>query len=228
MVTQCADDVADRWMNEQMFEEDLRVVLSMLRPNRQERLAGWSEYRTGGKHFRATISWDEEFELASDNRELAVPCISEVLETILVGTAKRQDDLLPQEEFEIYRQVVRDPLQAAGFASGLLRIAQSLLRTRDSAEEHSEPDTSMAIKSRSTSRSRNEAAERLIAMLRQGTDIRSRKIRRLRAAVCASRYENDLKLSIATGETATRVIRSPRRVRRNGCRLKIKVTRTFI
>lgn len=108
MVTQCATDVADRWMNEQMFEEDVRVVLSMLRPNRQERLAGWSEYRTGGKHFRATISWDEEFELASENRELAVPCISEVLETILVGTAKRQDDLLPQEEFEIYRQVVRD------------------------------------------------------------------------------------------------------------------------
>ena len=100
--------VADRWMDEQMFEEDLRVVLGMLRPNRQERLQGWKEYRTGGKHFRATISWDDEFELNSDNPELTVPCMSEVLETILVGAAKRQDDLTPQEEFEIYREVVRN------------------------------------------------------------------------------------------------------------------------
>src|ERR1700710_1438618 len=68
MITQYANQVADRWMQEQMFEEDVRAVLGMLRPNRQERIAGWSEYRTGGKHFRATISWDEEFELASENK----------------------------------------------------------------------------------------------------------------------------------------------------------------
>src|SRR5688572_29793108 len=47
-----------RWEQEQLFEEDLRAVLNMLRPNRQERLLGWSEYRTGGAGFRATISWD--------------------------------------------------------------------------------------------------------------------------------------------------------------------------
>src|SRR5258708_37902725 len=51
----------DRWVDEQMFEEDVRAVLMMMRPNRRERLMGWSEYRTGGKHFRVTISWDEEF-----------------------------------------------------------------------------------------------------------------------------------------------------------------------
>src|SRR5688500_238926 len=51
----------DRWVDEQMFEEDVRAVLMMMRPNRRERLQGWHEYRTGGKHFRATISWDDEF-----------------------------------------------------------------------------------------------------------------------------------------------------------------------
>lgn len=111
MVSQCARDssnVADRWMTEQMFEEDIRAVMSMLRPHRQERLAGWSEYRTGGKHFRATISWDEDFELSSKDDGFSIPCMAEVLETILVGSAKKQDDLTAQEEFELYRQVVRD------------------------------------------------------------------------------------------------------------------------
>jgi len=108
MVTRCAQDVADQWMNEQMFEEDLRAVMSMLRPHRQERIQGWSEYRTGGKHFRATISWDEHFEMASEDIGLSVPCITEVLETILVGSARKQDDLTAAEEFEIYRQVLRE------------------------------------------------------------------------------------------------------------------------
>lgn len=108
MVSRCADHSADRWMQEQLFEEDVRAVLLMLRPNRQERVAGWSEYRTGGKHFRATISWDEHFELASDDKGLTVPCMSEVLETILVGSARNQDDLTPAQEFELYRAVVRD------------------------------------------------------------------------------------------------------------------------
>jgi hypothetical protein len=36
-----------RWEQEQLFEEDVRAVLNMLRPNRAERLLGWSEYRTG-------------------------------------------------------------------------------------------------------------------------------------------------------------------------------------
>src|SRR5882724_12653970 len=48
----------ERWVDEQMFEEDLRAVLLMMRPNRRERLMGWNEYRTGGRHFRATVSLD--------------------------------------------------------------------------------------------------------------------------------------------------------------------------
>jgi hypothetical protein len=108
MVSQCKENVADRWMQEQLFEEDIRAVMSMLRPHRQERVQGWSEYRTGGRNFRATISWDAGFEMSSKDDRLSVPCMAEVLETILVGSARRQDDLAPAEEFEIYRQVVRD------------------------------------------------------------------------------------------------------------------------
>ena len=98
-----------RWEEEQLFEEDLRAVLGMLRPNRQERLLGWSEYRTGGAHFRATISWDEEFELADGGRaKTRVPNMADVLEAILVGSARHDDDLPAAEEFEIYRGVVRE------------------------------------------------------------------------------------------------------------------------
>ena len=38
---------------------------------------------------------------------------------------------------------------------------------------------------------------RLLEKLRSGGDVRSRKARRLRGAVRADRYENDLKLAIA-------------------------------
>jgi hypothetical protein len=41
------------------------------------------------------------------------------------------------------------------------------------------------------------AAGKLLAMLRAGIDVRSRKTRRLRGAVRAGRYENDLKFAIA-------------------------------
>jgi hypothetical protein len=37
----------------------------------------------------------------------------------------------------------------------------------------------------------------MLAVLKSGGDIRTRKVRRLRAAVRAWRYENDLKLSVA-------------------------------
>ncbi|HZL35733.1 MAG TPA: hypothetical protein VFC78_10525 [Tepidisphaeraceae bacterium] len=38
---------------------------------------------------------------------------------------------------------------------------------------------------------------RLLATLRRGGDLRAAKVRRLRAAVRAKRYENDLKLDVA-------------------------------
>ena len=100
---------ADRWADEQLFEEDVRSVLMLMRPNRRERLMGWSEYRTGGAHFRATISWDEEFELTDGGRsKTRVPNMADVLEAILVGSAKHDDDMPAAEEFEIYRGVVRE------------------------------------------------------------------------------------------------------------------------
>ena len=100
---------ADRWAEEQLFEEDVRAVLTLMRPNRRERMLGWSEYRTGGAHFRATLSWDEEFEVADGGRSRTrVPNMADVLEAILVGSARHDDDLTAAEEFEIYRDVVRE------------------------------------------------------------------------------------------------------------------------
>ena len=106
---------ADRFEQEQMFEEDVRTVLSLMRPNRAERLMGWSEYRTGGAHFRATISWDPAIEAGGPQpdapeaeKNLSIPRLTDVLESILVGSVKNQDDLHAHEEFEIYRDVVRE------------------------------------------------------------------------------------------------------------------------
>jgi hypothetical protein len=112
----------DRFTEEQMFEEDLRAVLSMMRPHRHERLMGWSEYRTGGAHFRATISWDPgavepadggragpgSDDGAAGEEHLCIPHLTDVLESILVGSVKNQDELPAEQEFEIYRGVVRE------------------------------------------------------------------------------------------------------------------------
>ncbi len=99
----------DRWVTEQMFEEDVRSVLKMMRPNGRERLQGWNEYRTGGSHYRITVSWDDEFQI-TDGAEAksAVPHLADVIETLLVGSAKHADEQTPADEFDGYRQVVRD------------------------------------------------------------------------------------------------------------------------
>ena len=110
-----------RWEQEQLFEEDLRAVLTMLRPNRQERLLGWSEYRTGGAHFRATISWDPDVERRDGDSTLprrpghnpaddhfVVPQMTDVLEAILVGSVKGADEMAAAQEFEFYREVIRE------------------------------------------------------------------------------------------------------------------------
>jgi hypothetical protein len=104
---------ADRWAEEQMFEEDVRAVLSMMRPNRRERLLGWTEYRTGGSHFRATISWDEQFQFEGSGRagtapQTRIPNMADVLEALLVGSALHDDDMPAAEEFEMYRGILRE------------------------------------------------------------------------------------------------------------------------
>ena len=106
----------DLFTEEQMFEEDVRAVMNMMRPHRRERLLGWNEYRTGGAHFRATVSWDEQFtasatgdEQATDrNAKLAVPNLVDVLESILIGSMRSELELDTQAEFDLYRQVVRE------------------------------------------------------------------------------------------------------------------------
>ena len=100
---------AERWADEQAFEEDVRNVLLLMRPHRRERLLGWSEYRTGGAHFRVTVSWDAELEAADEGRGATrIPNLLEVLEALLVGSARHDDDLMPAEEFDIYRGVLRE------------------------------------------------------------------------------------------------------------------------
>ena len=102
---------ADRFVDDQMFEEDVRAVVAMMRPHRRERLMGWSEYRTGGANFRATISWNGSFGLApqsADEQCLCVPRLVEVLASILVGSVKDQDELTAVQEFDIYRGVIRE------------------------------------------------------------------------------------------------------------------------
>jgi hypothetical protein len=106
----------DRWVEEQMFEEDVRAVLLMMRPHSRERLMGWSEYRTGGKHFRATVSWDEEFAAdagtspdpqATDD-VFSVPNFADVLEALLVGSIRSELELTTEEETETYRAVLSE------------------------------------------------------------------------------------------------------------------------
>ena len=99
----------DRWVSEQVFEEDVRAMMQWLRPNRRERLLGWNEMRTGGATFRATVSWDPESHRADE--ELTLPCMTDVLESILIGSVKNQDELDAREEFEIYRKVVLELLR---------------------------------------------------------------------------------------------------------------------
>ena len=101
----------DRFADDQMFEEDVRAVIAMMRPHRRERLLGWTEYRTGGANFRATISWNRCFERGPQTCEeqcLSVPRLTDVLECILVGSVKEQDELTAAQEFDIYRGVLRE------------------------------------------------------------------------------------------------------------------------
>jgi hypothetical protein len=101
----------ERFIDDQLFEQDVRAVIAMMRPHRRERLMGWTEYRTGGANFRATISWDNSFERQPQSAEdqcLSVPRLTDVLESILVGSVKDQDELTAAQEFEIYRGVVRE------------------------------------------------------------------------------------------------------------------------
>jgi hypothetical protein len=106
----------DRWVDEQMFEEDLRAVLLMMRPHRRERLMGWSEYRTGGRNFRATVSWDEEF--AADagtspdplpqDEVFTVPNFADVLEALVIGSIRSDAELTMEEECEAYRGLLNE------------------------------------------------------------------------------------------------------------------------
>jgi hypothetical protein len=90
----------DRWADEELFEEDLRAVMRMIRPHRRERLLGWNEHRTGGRHFRATISWDDNFAAdASANPDptpaddaFTIPNLADILESLVTGALRPDAD----------------------------------------------------------------------------------------------------------------------------------------
>lgn len=103
------DAYLSQWKTEMDFEEDVRDLLKILRPHRAQRLEGWSEHRVRGEGFRVTVSWDPTHENTLMNGSaFCVPQIADVLESILVGSAKEQDLLDPQAEFEMYANVVRE------------------------------------------------------------------------------------------------------------------------
>jgi hypothetical protein len=102
------DGRMDRWVEQELFEEDVRAVLRMMRPNSRERLLGWREYRTGNKHLRITVSWDDEYGCETAQNPFAVPNLAEVMETLLVGCVKNQDELEAGEEFALYRTILKD------------------------------------------------------------------------------------------------------------------------
>jgi len=101
----------DRWMNEQLFEEDVRAMLQFIRPHRRERLLGWNEMRSGGAQFRVTVSWDPQAERENIDGELSVPKMTDILESILVGSVRNPDELDARQEFAIYRKVVHELLE---------------------------------------------------------------------------------------------------------------------
>ena len=111
MLTSAPQLPVDRFMEDQLFEEDVRCVLKLMRPHRRERLEGWQEYRAGGADFRATISWSAEFSPEAETEPLLVPRMADVLESILIGSARRQDELTAEQEFGLYRDVIRDLYQ---------------------------------------------------------------------------------------------------------------------
>jgi hypothetical protein len=98
----------DRWVEEQLFEEDVRALMQWLRPHRNERLLGWTEHRTGGAHFRVTVSWDPHAQRHNRDGTLSIPQMTDVLESILIGSARRQDELHAKEEFALYREVISE------------------------------------------------------------------------------------------------------------------------
>ncbi|HSU67957.1 MAG TPA: hypothetical protein VLJ39_13865 [Tepidisphaeraceae bacterium] len=111
MLTHSMQQPADRFLEEQLFEEDVRAVVRLLRPHARERLEGWHEYRTGGAEFRACISWNPDARREGDDEGLVVPRMADVLEAILVGSTKSPDELTAEQEFGIYRRVIRELYQ---------------------------------------------------------------------------------------------------------------------
>jgi hypothetical protein len=103
-----ADEYLALWRREVDFEEDVRSLIRLLRPHRQELLKGWTEHSTRGEHFRVTVAWDPILDAAAKQSPLEIPNLTDVFEAVLIGSAKNQDELEPKAEFELYASVVRE------------------------------------------------------------------------------------------------------------------------
>ena len=147
----------DRWEAEQLFEEDVRTVLQMFRPNRRERLLGWKEHRTGGTDFRVTVSWSDRAEIAATHGPLVVPKMADVIESLRAGTpiADPKLDALANLTRSAVQNggLVDDSITNAFLAAGydnasildvITAIAQKTISNFTNHFSHNEPDPAFA------------------------------------------------------------------------------------
>ena len=97
-----------QWQHDLAVEQDVRTLLQILRPHGLRQVAGWNEHRCVGDHFRVTVSWDDALHRAGVNEPYVIPRLADVMESILVGSARNQDELTPEAEFALYRAIVRE------------------------------------------------------------------------------------------------------------------------
>ena len=78
--------------------------------------------------------------------------------------------------------------------AGSQRRRSSVKAERIMTESH---DSSSPTRRRRRSQQERELAHRMLEALKAGADLRTRKVRRLRAAIRVRAYENDLKFQVA-------------------------------
>ena len=100
---------APEWPRDHVTDQEIDELLKILQASNEaaERNLAWIENRSRGEGFRVTVSWDPEIS-PTEADLFTIPRITDVLEAVLIGSARNQDDLDHNEEFELYAMVVRD------------------------------------------------------------------------------------------------------------------------
>ena len=97
------------WPREHVTDAEIDELLKILEASNKaaERNLAWIEQRSRGEGFRVTVSFDPDI-VSAETDLFSIPRITDVLEAVLIGSARNQDELQPEEEFELYAMVVRD------------------------------------------------------------------------------------------------------------------------